>query len=82
MLLSKTLLKTVIGIALSTVAIFSYGHHGWSFYGDLPFILTAEVVDVAFGNPHDQINPEGWQWPGMERPAQSSSSQSQRRAFQ
>ena len=63
--LSKTLLKTVIGIALSTVAIFSYGHHGWSFYGDLPFILTAEVVDVAFGNPHDQLtlkDGSGQEW--------------------
>lgn len=65
MLLSKTLLKFVVGTALSTVAIFSYGHHGWSWYGNLPFILTAEVVEVAFGNPHDRLtlkDDNGQQW--------------------
>jgi len=65
MLLSKILLKIVVAIALSTAAIFSYGHHGWSWYGDLPFILTAEVVDVAFGNPHDRLtlkDDSGQEW--------------------
>ena len=50
---------------LVTTAMLAHAHHGWSWYGNLPFILTAEVVDVAFGNPHDRLtlkDDSGQQW--------------------
>lgn len=52
-------------------------HHGWSWYGTEPFTLTATVVEVNFGNPHDRLvlEEDGQQWnvllspPGRSRRA-------------
>lgn len=39
-------------------------HHGWSWYGNEPFTLTAVVVEKEFGNPHDRMTVEadGQRW--------------------
>jgi hypothetical protein len=39
-------------------------HHGWSWYGNEDFTLTATVLEIDFGNPHDRMTVEadGQQW--------------------
>ncbi|MDY6982486.1 MAG: DUF6152 family protein [Pseudomonadota bacterium] len=39
-------------------------HHGWSWYGNEDFSLTATVVEKQFGNPHDRLTVEadGERW--------------------
>ncbi len=39
-------------------------HHGWSWYGSEDFTLTATVIEIDFGNPHDRMTVEadGQQW--------------------
>ena len=75
---SKTVQKLFMAIVLCTAAVAASAHHGWSWYGNSPFILTAEVVEVDFGNPHDRLtlkDADGQQWnvllspPGRSRRA-------------
>lgn len=75
---SKTAVKILCGLVLGSVATVAFAHHGWSWYGNEPFELTAEVVDKHFGNPHDQLtlrDAEGNEWdvllspPGRSRRA-------------
>ena len=75
---SKTAVKIFCGLVLGSVATVGFAHHGWSWYGNEPFELTAEVVDKRFGNPHDQLtlrDAEGNEWdvlmspPGRSRSA-------------
>ena len=65
-------------LLLLSVTPAAWGHHGWSWYGNEPFTLTATVVDTRFGNPHDQLTLEdegGQRWnvllspPGRSRRA-------------
>jgi len=74
----KTAVTLVCGMLLSSVASLAFAHHGWSWYGNEPFTLTAEVVDKRFGNPHDELtlrDADGQQWdvllspPGRSRRA-------------
>lgn len=53
-------------------------HHGWTWYGNEPFELTAVVVAKDFGNPHDRLtlrDDNGREWnvllspPGRSRRA-------------
>jgi len=64
-----TYTRTAVTIACSILftlsASFALAHHGWSWYGNDPFQLTAEVVDKHFGNPHDQLtlkSEDGQEW--------------------
>ena len=70
--------KLICGVVLGSVAGVAVAHHGWSWYGNEPFELTAEVVDTRFGNPHDQLtlrDADGNDWdvllspPGRSRRA-------------
>lgn len=60
--------KTITGgalLGLSLLAAVPAGaHHGWSWYGDEEFTLTAQVKEVDFGNPHDRMTVEadGREW--------------------
>ncbi len=56
----------------------TFAHHGWTWYGNEPFELTAEVVGKRFGNPHDELtlrDADGQEWyvllspPGRSRRA-------------
>lgn len=42
----------------------AFGHHGWSWYGEDDFSLTATVVEKDFGNPHDRLvlEADGERW--------------------
>ena len=78
---SKTILKLfsiVCIVFISSIATLAQAHHGWSWYGNEPFTLTAEVVGTDFGNPHDRLtlkDAEGNEWdvllspPGRSRRA-------------
>lgn len=39
-------------------------HHGWSWYGNEDFTLTATVLEIQFANPHDRMTVEvdGQRW--------------------
>jgi len=39
-------------------------HHGWSWYGNEDFTLTATVLEIRFANPHDRMTVEvdGQRW--------------------
>jgi hypothetical protein len=61
----KTVIKLLVGTVLSSAAVITSAHHGWSWYGNSAFILTAEVVEVDFGNPHDRLtlkDTSGQEW--------------------
>ncbi|MBT6042257.1 MAG: hypothetical protein HOH14_02050 [Gammaproteobacteria bacterium] len=63
--IQKSVIKMLLGAILSSAAVFASAHHGWSWYGNSAFILTAEVIDVDFGNPHDSLilkDADGQQW--------------------
>ncbi|MBX2849963.1 MAG: hypothetical protein KTR16_16680 [Acidiferrobacterales bacterium] len=55
----------IICMAIATLACAkTFAHHGWRAYSE-DFTMTAKVVEVKFGNPHDQIiiedgNAEQW----------------------
>jgi len=42
----------------------THAHHGWSWYSNEDFTLTAKVLEIDFGNPHDRMTVEadGQQW--------------------
>lgn len=60
----KHIATTLVCVALSAVSVTALAHHGWSWYGNEPFTLTAVVVEKDFGNPHDRMTVEadGMQW--------------------
>jgi hypothetical protein len=78
MTIIKTALKILCGTALALFTSVVAAHHGWSWYGNEPFELTAEVVETHFGNPHDRLtlkDSDGNEWdvllspPGRSRRA-------------
>lgn len=60
----RTYVKVLGSAALATGATFASAHHGWSWYGNEDFSLTATVVEKQFGNPHDRLTVEadGERW--------------------
>jgi len=61
----KTRNSTVfLGLTLATMSAGALAHHGWSWYGNEDFTLTAVVVETHFGNPHDRmiVEAEGQRW--------------------
>lgn len=73
----RTLWKVVGLLGLASATSLSSAHHGWSWYGDEEFTLTAVVKEKHFGNPHDRmiVEADGKQWnlllspPGRSRQA-------------
>ncbi len=59
-----THVKLLCFTALATSATLATAHHGWSWYGNEDFSLTATVVEKQFGNPHDRLTVEadGQRW--------------------
>jgi hypothetical protein len=51
-------------------------HHGWSWYGNEDFSLTAVVVEARFGNPHDtlMVEVDGQRWTLLLSPPSRSRS--------
>lgn len=54
-------------LALGSLLVLSgtaLAHHGWSWYGNEAFTLTAVVIETEFGNPHDRmtVEAEGERW--------------------
>lgn len=49
---------------LATLPTAGFAHHGWSWYGNEDFALTAVVVETDFGNPHDRllVEADGQRW--------------------
>ena len=75
MTISKTAVKLVCGAVLAFSTSFVFAHHGWSWYGNEPFELTAEVVETHFGNPHDRLtlkDAEGNEWDVLLSPPSRS----------
>lgn len=54
----------LLGLTFATLSAGALAHHGWSWYGNEDFTLTAVVVEKEFGNPHDRMTVEadGQQW--------------------
>lgn len=69
--------KLLCFVGLAGATSVALAHHGWSWYGNEAFTLTAIVVEKEFGNPHDRMTVEadGQQWnlllspPGRSRNA-------------
>ena len=59
-----THVKVLCIAVLGTSATVASAHHGWSWYGNQDFSLTATVVEKQFGNPHDRltVEAEGQRW--------------------
>jgi hypothetical protein len=59
-MLGFTALATSATLASTLVS----AHHGWTWYGNEDFSLTATVVEKQFGNPHDRLTVEvdGERW--------------------
>jgi len=75
MINSKTAVKLFFGLVLGSVATLSNAHHGWSWYGNEPFELTATVADKHFGNPHDRLtlrDANGMEWDVLLSPPSRS----------
>ena len=60
----RTQIKVLCFTLMATGAALASAHHGWSWYGNEDFSLTATVVDKQFGNPHDRLTVEadGERW--------------------
>jgi hypothetical protein len=56
--------KLLCFVGLAGAATLASAHHGWSWYGNEAFTLTAVVVEKDFGNPHDRMTVEadGQRW--------------------
>lgn len=56
--------KALCFLGLTGIATVASAHHGWTWYGDDEFTLTAVVVEKEFGNPHDRMTVEadGKEW--------------------
>jgi len=62
---TRSAVTIVCSILFALTAATAQAHHGWSWYGNEPFQLTAEVVDKHFSNPHDQLtlrSADGQEW--------------------
>src|SRR4051812_3772044 len=57
-------MKVLCFLGLAGVTTLASAHHGWSWYGNEEFTLTAIVVETDFGNPHDRMTVEadGKEW--------------------
>jgi len=67
--------KLLFVVCISSVAMITQAHHGWSWYGNEPFSLTATVVDTHFGNPHDRLtlmDDDGNEWDVLLSPPSRS----------
>jgi hypothetical protein len=53
-----TKLKLLAALCLCFAAGQALSHHGWSWYSDDEFTLTATVVQIQFANPHDRMSVE------------------------
>lgn len=60
----RTYVKALCFTAMASGATLVSAHHGWSWYGNEDFSLTATVVEKQFGNPHDRLTVEadGERW--------------------
>ncbi|MAM70049.1 MAG: hypothetical protein CMP91_02735 [Gammaproteobacteria bacterium] len=60
----KHLRNILIILTMGFLTSQAAAHHGWSWYGNEDFSLTATVVEIDFGNPHDRmtVEAEGQQW--------------------
>ena len=60
----RTHLKVLCFTTMATGATLASAHHGWTWYGNEDFSLTATVVEKQFGNPHDRLTVEadGERW--------------------
>ena len=58
------LVKILCFPGLACVTTLAFAHHGWSWYGNEEFTLTAVVVEKDFGNPHDRmtVQADGQEW--------------------
>jgi hypothetical protein len=56
--------KVLCFLGLATATNLATAHHGWSWYGNEEFTLTAVVVEKDFGNPHDRmtVQADGQEW--------------------
>ena len=61
---SRIFIRPVLSMILYTATLPAQAHHGWSWYGDEPFTLTATVIEKHFGNPHDRmiVEADGQRW--------------------
>lgn len=73
----KTVVATAGLLGFCSIGSVAFAHHGWSWYGNEDFTLTAVVVEKHFGNPHDRmiVEADGQRWnlllspPGRSRSA-------------
>ncbi len=47
--------KLFLLLCSSLLAGQAFSHHGWSWYTEEDFTLTATVVQIEFANPHDRM---------------------------
>ncbi len=72
-----TPIKVLCFLGFTSLSTLVTAHHGWSWYGNEDFTLTAVVVEKDFGNPHDRmvVEADGKEWnlllspPGRSREA-------------
>jgi hypothetical protein len=75
--MQRNSVKMLCFIGLASAATLASAHHGWTWYGNEEFTLTAVVVEKDFGSPHDRMTVEadGQEWnlllspPGRSRDA-------------
>jgi hypothetical protein len=62
--MNKRNLAAFLALTLAPLSAGALAHHGWSWYGNEDFTLTAVVVEKEFGNPHDRMTVEadGQRW--------------------
>jgi hypothetical protein len=51
-------LKIISILGFCLLANQAVSHHGWSWYTEDDFTLTATVVQIQFANPHDRMSVE------------------------
>jgi hypothetical protein len=67
----------ILGLAaLASLSPTVSAHHGWTWYGNEDFSLTAVVLETDFGNPHDRlvVEAEGQRWTLLLSPPSRSRS--------
>jgi hypothetical protein len=52
------LLKVLSALGFAVLTSQALSHHGWSWYTEDDFTLTATVVQIQFANPHDRMSVE------------------------
>jgi len=62
--MNKRNLAGFLALTLAPLSAGALAHHGWSWYGNEAFKLTAVVVEKDFGNPHDRmtVDADGQSW--------------------